>query len=244
MQRLRKLTIAALSTVGLLAGYRLAASSEEGGTDWALNASIIEACSCPMFCDCYFNPHPAPHHGEHGEEHFCRFSNAVHINRGHHASVDLTGARFWVAGDLGADFADGRMDWARVHFAPTVTAEQRAAVSTILGRLFGVEWDDFAVGEDAAIEWTHEGDRAVARLGDGQAEIVLTRPPSRNAAAPVVIQNLKWWNAPRNDGFVLMPNDVEAYRLGEKAFEFRGTNGFMITIDMNSGDVAAANAAQ
>jgi len=30
---------------------------------------------------------------------------------------------------------------------------------------------------------------------------------------------------------------VEAYRAGDKAFEFKGTNGFMITIDMNSGDV-------
>ncbi len=34
-----------------------------------------------------------------------------------------------------------------------------------------------------------------------------------------------------------MPNDVEAYRVGGKAFEFKGTNGFMVTIDMTSKDV-------
>jgi len=41
---------------------------------------------------------------------------------------------------------------------------------------------------------------------------------------------------PRNDGFVLMPNEVEAYRAGPKAFEFKGTNGFLITIDLTSKD--------
>ena len=27
---------------------------------WAMNATIIEACSCPMFCQCYFDTKPAP----------------------------------------------------------------------------------------------------------------------------------------------------------------------------------------
>lgn len=40
----------------------------------------------------------------------------------------------------------------------------------------------------------------------------------------------------------MMPNEVQAYRAGEKPFEFKGTNGFMITLDINSGDVAAADA--
>ena len=56
--------------------------------------------------------------------------------------------------------------------------------------------------------------------------------------APVVIHNLRYWGAPRNDGFVLMPNTVEALRTGDKAYEFKGTNGFMITVDLNSKDFA------
>src|ERR1700682_1727084 len=29
--------------------------------EWAMNATIIEACSCPMFCQWYFNDKPAGH---------------------------------------------------------------------------------------------------------------------------------------------------------------------------------------
>ena len=44
---------------------------------------------------------------------------------------------------------------------------------------------------------------------------------------PVVIKNLKDFSAPRNDGFIMMPNVVEAYRKGPKAYEVKGRNGFM-----------------
>ena len=55
-----------------------------------------------------------------------------------------------------------------------------------------------------------------------------------------MIKNLRYWGVPRNEGFVLMPNVVEATRTtpqGKEAFEFKGTNGFMITVDINSKDV-------
>ena len=61
---------------------------------------------------------------------------------------------------------------------------------------------------------------------------------------PIVIKNLKYWGVPRNEGFVMMPNSVEAYRGGDKAFEFKGTNGFMITLDINSHDPSTADAAK
>jgi hypothetical protein len=57
-----------------------------------------------------------------------------------------------------------------------------------------------------------------------------------NTNDPVVIKNLKYWGVPRNDGFVLMPNKVEAYRVGDKPFEYKGSNGFMITFDIKSTD--------
>ncbi len=236
-------SLVTLGALGLVLGLVLPVGSDETPADWAVNMTAIEACSCPMFCSCYFNPNPSGHHSEHGEEHFCRFNMAWQVNRGHVGATDLAGARFWIAGDLGAEFGDGVMDWARVHFDPGVTPDQRAGVATMLGGLFPVTWNDFAVGEDAVVSWVHEGDWAEAELGDGQAEIALTRPPGRNTEAPVVIQNLKYWGAVRNDGFVLMPHTLEAYRLGEKAFEYTGGNGFMITVDITSADVAAAKAA-
>jgi hypothetical protein len=59
--------------------------------------------------------------------------------------------------------------------------------------------------------------------------------------APVVIQNLPYWGASQNDGFVVMPNTVEALRTGDKPFEFHGSNGFMITfnVDANTAPPAA-----
>ena len=36
---------------------------------------------------------------------------------------------------------------------------------------------------------------------------------------------------------------VEAYRDGDKRFEFKGSNGFMITFDINARDVAGAGGA-
>ncbi len=51
-----------------------------------------------------------------------------------------------------------------------------------------------------------------------------------------MIKNLRYLGVPRNEGFALMPNKVQAYRKGEKAFETKGTNGFMITLDISSKD--------
>ena len=201
---------------------------------WSFNASIIEACSCPMFCQCYFNTKPATHHDGHGEgEHFCRFNNAFRVNKGHVGKVQLDGAKFWVAGD----FSKGQMDWAVLTFDPSVTKEQRDAIATILGHVYPVKWSAFNVAEDAPMEWKAMKDRAEARLNGGKtAEVVLHRFQGMTDQ-PVVIKNLTYWGIPRNDGFVLMPNEVEAYRGGDKPFEFKETNGFMITIDITSKDV-------
>jgi hypothetical protein len=218
---------------------------------WGMNATIIEACSCPMFCQCYFNSKPAAHgmaasHGEGGEhahgggEHFCRFNNAFQVNKGTYAGTKLDGAKFWVSGDLGGDFSQGKMDWAVLTFDPSVTKPQREGIQAILGHVYPVTWNSFAVAPDAAMEWGHTKDRAVAKLDGGKtAEVVLNRFPGMSDE-PIVISNLRYFGVPRNTGFVMMPNEVEAYRTGDKAFEFKGTNGFMITIDINSKDVEKA----
>lgn len=236
----RVAVVVCLLAVAALPLATLPAQAEEAAAEWHLNATAIESCSCPMFCTCYFDDHPAGHH-EGGEmEHYCRFNMAYKVNSGHHGDTDLTGAKFWIAGDLGDHYGDGETDWSVVTFDPAVSAEQRAGIATALGQLFPVKWKSFSIGEDAPIEWEATTDRAVGRLDGGKAaEVILTRPPLRNAEEPVVIHNLAYWAAPRNDGFVLMPNEVNAYRLGDKAFETRGTNGFMITVDIGSKDAAA-----
>lgn len=211
---------------------------------WAMNASVIEACSCTMFCQCYFNPRPTEHtgaaeHAGHGKGHFCKFNNVYKINKGHHGATKLDGAVFWVAGDLGADFSDGEFDWAVLHYAPEVSKAQRDGIVDILGHLFPMRWKSFEVGRDAPIEWSGGRDRAVARLDGGKAGEVILKRLQGNTDEPVVIKNLRYFGAPRNDGFVMMPNEVEAYRLGPKAYEYKGTNGFMVTIDIDANTAPA-----
>jgi hypothetical protein len=235
-------SVLAFATMVGSAGVALAQDKK----DWTFNATIIEACSCPMFCQCYFNGEPSGGGGHEGHGgaggHFCKFNNAFKINKGSYGATKLDGAKFWVGGDLGGDFSKGKMDWAVLTFDPSVTKEQREGIQEILSHVYPVKWNSFTIAKDAAIDWTSGKDQAVAKLDGGKgAEVVLKRPAgSANGDEPIVIKNLKYWGTPRNDGFVLMgPNEVEAMRSGDKPFEFKGTNGFMITIDMTSKDVKA-----
>ena len=209
--------------------------------DWAMNATAIEACSCPMFCQCYFNTKPAGHGGHegHGAKHFCKANNAYKINKGHYGATALDGAKFWIAADLGDDFADGELDWAVLYFDKALTKEQRDAISAIAGHLFPFKWRSFKTAEGSIDKWAFTKDEAHALLDGGKTgEVKLKRFPGMTSD-PIVIKNLRYWGAPRNEGFVLMPNEVEAYRVGPDAFEFKGTNGFMLTLDLTSKDIPA-----
>jgi len=208
-------------------------------TNWSLNATVIESCSCPMFCQCYFNSSPAAHasHDGHGAmERYCRFNRTLTVNRGSFGKAQLRGAKFWMAGDLGSDFSHEQYDWAVIHFDPSVTKDRRDALAVIFPYLFPGQWGSFSIGPDGVVEWTRTANRVEARLDGGKiAEIVLHHATGMTTD-PVIASNLKYEGAPRNDGFVLMPNEVEAYRAGDKPFEFKGTNGFVTTIDLSSTD--------
>ena len=229
-----------------LAGAAAAAPMPAGGpADWAANITAIEACSCPMFCQCYFNRQPAGHaaatghaghEGHGGAKHFCRANLAYKINKGHYGATRLDGAKFWVAADLGEDFGDGELDWGVLYFDKSLTPAQREAIGAVAGRLFPVKWKSFRTEEATIDKWHFDKDGAHALLDGGKTAEVKLRRFQGMSDEPVVIKNLRYWGAPRNDGFIMMPNEVEAYRAGPNAFEFKGTNGFMITVDLNSKD--------
>jgi hypothetical protein len=128
------------------------------------------------------------------------------------------------------------MDWAVLYFDKSLTPAQREAIGVVAGKLFPVKWKSFKTAEATIDKWQFDKDGAHALLDGGKtAEVKLHRFKGLTDE-PVVMRNLPYWGAKRNDGFVMMPNDVEAYRTGPNAFEFKGTNGFMITVDMNSKD--------
>lgn len=230
----------ALPALLLLATCVVWAAGEGAPAHWTFNATIIEACSCPMFCQCYFNTKPAEHsgHGGHGGGHFCKFNNAFRINKGTYGKVKLDGVRFWVSGDLGGDFSAGKMDWAVLTFDKSSTPEQREALQTIVPKIYQVEWNSFSIAEGVIDTWKYDETGAHATIDGGKTAEVKLKSFAGMNDEPVVIRNLKYWSAPRNDGFRLMPNEVEAYRVGDKAFEFNGTNGFMVTLDATSDDFA------
>ena len=80
------LSIVMLLAILLIASPVTFATAEK---EWHFNGTVIEACSCPMFCQCYFNTEPALHKTEHGAEHFCKFNMAYKINEGHYGKTDL-----------------------------------------------------------------------------------------------------------------------------------------------------------
>src|SRR5262245_33655227 len=244
MRSVIALFVLALATPTLAAEKTTSAK----GDNWSMNATAIEACSCPMFCQCYFNAEPAGHGGEHAEpgggDHFCKFNNAYKVNKGSYNGTKLDGAKFWIYGDLGGDFSQGKMDWAVLTFDKSLSQAQRDGIAAIAGKLFPVSWNSFTTAE-GDIDWVLGKEESHATIDAGKtAEVRLSAATlNRNdKSSQIVIKNLKYWGAPRNDGFVMMPNIVEAVRTGDKAFEYKGSNGFLLTLDISSKDFPPASA--
>jgi hypothetical protein len=230
---------AVIATV-LLATVPVQAPAKERSADWAVNATIIDGCSCRMLCPCIFGSpatvgSAATH--EHSGHRSCYFNQAYRVNQGHHGKLRLDGLKFWFAGDKG----DAKT--VELTFEPSATKEQRAAIREFMSLFLPLKWTSFIEGPDAKIEWKADAVGAEARLDGGKAaEVVLTRHPGATGEGTTVIKNMSYFGSTRNDGFNILPVESLSYRRGPQPapFEFRGTSGWTITIDMNSRDVVAA----
>jgi hypothetical protein len=217
----------------LVAGAWQSALAQPGGPtepDWSFNAAIIDSCSCPMFCQCYFNIRPASHaaHGSQGTgvQRFCRFNRAFRINHGVSGPTNLAGLQFWMAGDLGSDFSKDQMDWAVLTFEPSAAKAQRTSITTILRRVYPGTWNSITTANDARMEWEAGSDRAQARLDGGTIAAILLRKADGMTNAPVLIQNLKYEGAPRNEGFILMPSELGSLPVRKQAIRVQGYEWF------------------
>src|SRR5262249_24052538 len=204
---------AVVATV-LVASIYAQAFARHASVDWAVNATIIDGCSCRMLCPCIFGSpstvgSAATH--QHAGHRSCYFNQAFRVNRGHYGKVRLDGLKFWFAGDKGDAKAVG------LTLEPFATSEQRAAIRVLMSHFLPLKWTSFTEGSDAGIDWRAEAVRAEAKLDGGRAaEVVLTRNPGATGEGTTVIKNMRYFAAAGNDGFNIMPVQFITYRPGTK----------------------------
>ena len=206
----------------VLAAMMLAANSNT----WSVKADYIEACSCHLFCPCYFNTGP-----EGG--HHCEFNNAVKIAEGHVGDVKVDGAKFWLSGDLGGNWENGMMG-AVITFDTAVTPKQQEAIKFLIGKIYPVKWNKVEV-DKAPITWEVKGMDAHAKLGTaGEVTLVGVKDSSGKQS---VLQNVAYWGAQKNNGFMLAKG-THHYKGHGFEYSHKEKNGFMIHIE-SSGTVDA-----
>jgi hypothetical protein len=206
--------------------------------DFDITASYIEACSCDMFCPCYFNPHATHHH----EGDYCRANLVLRTDKGYYKDTKLDGAKVWVATDLGSDWSGtGKDSWVVIHYDPSVTPEQKAAFNDILGQLYPIKWQKADV-DTAGFTWKVDAKtgEAHAKMNSGKGEVVLERFSGDDPSHEVIMHNLKYWVAQSNNGFRMWKSKHEAFEGHGHNFSYDGTNGFLITIHFSGQAKAAA----
>jgi hypothetical protein len=233
MRRLPRLVW--LPLFGLAAGFiyfTSPAQEKSSKPDFDMTASYIEACSCDMFCPCYFNPHSTNHMDEHHmEAHFCRANLVLKVDKGYYKETKLDGAKVWIASDLGSDWSTGKDSWLVVNFDPSVSKQQQSAMADILGQLYPIPWEKKGV-DTAAFSWNVDTKTGVAhaKMNSGKGEVLLERVKGDNPGHEVVMHNLKYWGAQSNDGFRMWKSKHEAFEGDGHKFSYDGTNGFLITV--------------
>jgi hypothetical protein len=246
MRRLpRVISLAFLVLAAGLIYFSSFAQEKSSKSDFEMTASYIEACSCDMFCPCYFNTHSTNHMEEHHmDAHFCRANLVLKVDKGHYKETKLDGAKVWIGSDLGSDWSTGKDSWLVANFDPSVSKEQQAALLDILTQLYSaIPFQKKAVS-NTAFSWDVDTKTGVAqaKMADGKGEVVLERVAGNKPGEEVVMGNLKYWSAQSNDGFRMWKSKHEAFEGDGHKFSYDGTNGFLITIHYSGMAKAAAAA--
>jgi hypothetical protein len=202
-------------------------SSSPAKSDFEITSTYIEACSCDMFCPCYFNTHSTSH----GHDHFCRANLVFKVDNGHYKDVKLDGAKVWLSTDLGSDWSTGKDSWAVVTYDPSVSPAQKAALDDIIPQLYSFKWG-WLKTDTAPFSWNIDTKTGVAtaKRDDNKAEVILERVKGDNPGEEIVMKNLRYWSAQSNDGFRMWKSKTERYEGHDQKFDYSGTNGFLITL--------------
>jgi len=216
-----------------VAAILLLAATPDRAKTFSVTADTIEACSCPLFCSCYFGPS--------ANEHMCEANNVYKFRPGsHYGKVDLSNQLVWVSLDLGGEWhkhpGPGMpTNWAVVTFDKSSSPEQREAIGAVLNNVFPVKWGKFSTREDS-ISFSDGPKVAEAKLASGMASVRLDKAIGPDKTAPTAVKNLQYWFSNSNDGFNL------AYGThhfdGDNKFSYEKRNGFTIAWKA-SGDIKA-----
>jgi hypothetical protein len=232
---MRRALIVLVAGVALVAAVGAAKSGNRAGT-YDVTMETIEACSCPLFCGCYFNSEP-------NDPHMCQFNNAYKFTQGsHYGKVDLSGQKVWASGDLGPDgLSKGEPSWVTLTFDKKATPAQRDAIVAVFGQVFPVKWRKVDTREDD-ITWEHNAGNDHAKMGSGMAEVTLKRGNWEATKQPTVIQGLKYFGSDSNDGFVLAKG-THYFHGKETTYDYTDRNGFYIRIHKKGAIEAPAKVA-
>lgn len=193
--------------------------SAPGEKTWAIKAEYIEACSCNLFCMCYFQTHP-------DGDRFCEFNMAVKVLAGHVGDVKVDGEYYWLSGDLGGDFTKS-LKGVVITFDTKTPKEKRDAIAFLIGKIYPYKFDSMKTDE-GQITYQKDGWNGHATLGD-RAEITLKGVKDGNGE-PSVIHNLQYFGAKRNDGFYLAFSE-HRYKGNGYDYSHKHRNGFFITVE-------------
>lgn len=206
----------------LAVGIAYRAQGASGSKTWSIKADYIEACSCHLFCPCYFYTQP-----EGGER--CEFNNAIKITEGHVGDTKVDGLEVWLSGNLGGDFTKP-LKSAIITVEPNITPKQEDAIKFLIAKIYPYKWEKIAV-DKAPIKWEKTGmnGHAVLGTGKGHGEVTLTGVKGADGKQ-TVIQNLKYWGAQKNTGFYLAKSK-HRYKGHGHNYSYDDHNGFFIHIE-------------
>jgi Protein of unknown function (DUF1326) len=213
-----------LTVLAALACLVVVPSAQE--KDWYIKAHIDEACSCNLFCPCYFNPEPD------GDR--CNFNNVFTVEKGYYGDVKLDGMEVWVSGNLNGQLAKG-FDGVVLAFEPSATKEQVEAFAAVAARLYVLPIAKVNTEDRTAITITHDVAKHVASRADNKGHVVLALPgPSAmDGKTPPVMQNLQYFGAQRNAGFKLYKG-THRYKGHGYDYSYENKNGFTIDVEAGS----------
>src|SRR5437667_198404 len=212
----------ALPLVVLFLALAVSLAAASGEPSWRMKADYVEACSCHLFCPCYFN--------KHAEHPMCEFNMAVIVREGYSGNVDLANSKAWLTDEIGDKCGtEKKATWVTVSFDSKTTQAQRDALAPIILKTYGLEWGELRV-QEAPIEIRQSGDIVEAKLADGkQAYLKLQREPGVDGKG-VVLKNVKYFDAVQNDGFQMYRSIEHRADVAGHQLSYADRNAFLITI--------------